>query len=126
VLLPLTSDGLTIEATDQPPGARAGIRLTWKGRSSARNPGEFLVPYFRNMLQTATERGRVPLEIHFEDLEHFNSATIAAVIFLIQDARGQQVPLVFVYDQKLKWQKLSFDAIRVFVKSDGLLQLCPV
>jgi hypothetical protein len=31
-----------------------------------------------------------------------------------------------VYDQKLKWQKLSFDAIRVFVKSDGLLQLCPV
>jgi hypothetical protein len=61
--------------------------------------------------------------MHFEALEHFNSSTVAALIHLIQEARSRQIPLVFVYNQSLKWQKLSFDAMRVFIKSDGLLQM---
>jgi hypothetical protein len=121
MLVPLNGEGLTIEAAEA--GGPVGIRLTWKGRSGARNPSEFLMPYFRSILEIAAKRGRVGVEMHFEGLEHFNSSTVAALIHLIQDARGKQVPLVFVYDQNLKWQKLSFDAMRVFVKSDGLLQM---
>jgi hypothetical protein len=122
MLVPLNGEGLTIEAAEAGAGP-VGIKLTWKGRSGARNPSEFLMPYFRNVLESAAQRGRVGVEMHFEGLEHFNSSTVAALIHLIQDARGRQVPLVFVYDQNLKWQKLSFDAMRVFVKSDGLLQM---
>jgi hypothetical protein len=122
MLVPLNGEGLTIDAAEAAAGP-VGIRLTWKGRSGARNPSEFLMPYFRNVLEVANQRGRVGVEMHFEGLEHFNSSTVAALIHLIQDARGKQVPLVFVYDQNLKWQKLSFDAMRVFVKSDGLLQM---
>ena len=122
MLVPLNGEGLTIEAAEAAAGA-VGIRLTWKGRSGARNPSEVLMPYFRNVLDTASQRGRVGVEMHFEALEHFNSSTVAALIHLLQDARGKQVPLVFVYDRNLKWQKLSFDAMRVFVKSDGLLQM---
>jgi hypothetical protein len=119
---PLASDGLTIDPIDDRAGGGA-IRLLWKGRSTARNPGELLVPYFQAVFESAVESGRATVEMHFERMEHFNSSTVGALIYLIQDARGRQLPLVFVYDQKLKWQKLSFDAMRVFVKSDGLLQM---
>jgi hypothetical protein len=119
---PLATDGLTIEPVDDRSAGGDTIRFFWKGRSTARNPGELLVPYFQGIFQSAIE-GRATVEMHFERMEHFNSSTVGALIYLIQDARGRQIPLVFVYDQKLKWQKLSFDAMRVFVKSDGLLQM---
>jgi hypothetical protein len=122
MLVPLNGEGLTIEEAESA-AAAGGIRLVWKGRSGARNPSEVLMPYFRGVLDAASQRGRVGVEMHFEALEHFNSSTVAALIHLIQDARGKQVPLVFVYDRNLKWQKLSFDAMRVFVKSDGLLEM---
>jgi hypothetical protein len=44
------------------------------------------------------------------------------IIQLIQDARARGVRLVMSYDQALKWQKMSFDALRVFARDD-LFQL---
>jgi hypothetical protein len=64
----------------------------------------------------------LPIELHFEQLEHFNSSTITSLIQLIQDSRARSIKLILVYDQALKWQRLSFDALRVFVKDD-LLEL---
>lgn len=120
MIAPLQADDLKIEPLDGtgPPS----VRLVWHGRSGARNPGEVLSPYFREVLNEASAKG-LPVEMHFQHLEHFNSSTVAALIHLIQNARTKNVPMVFVYDQSLKWQKLSFDAMRVFVKSDGLLQM---
>jgi hypothetical protein len=80
-----------------------------------------LAPYFRDVLATADTR-KVPLELHFEKLEHFNSSTITSIIQLIQDSRARGVKLVLVYDHALRWQKLSFDALRVFAK-DAMLEL---
>jgi hypothetical protein len=117
----LTADDLTIEASEgEPP---APITLVWKGKSDDRYPGKVLGPYFGRVLARAEER-RAPVEMHFEKLDHFNSSTIAAVIRFIQDARQRAVKLVLVYNQQLKWQKLSFDALRVFAKDD-LLELRP-
>jgi hypothetical protein len=65
---------------------------------------------------------KLPIELHFEKLEHFNSSTITSIIQLIQDSRARGVKLVLVYDEALKWQKLSFDALRVFARDD-LLEL---
>jgi hypothetical protein len=101
--------------------APAPVRLLWKGKSNNRHPGETLAPYFREILAAADTR-RVALELHFEQLEHFNSSTITSIIQLIQDSRARAVKLVLVYDQALKWQKLSFDALRVFARDD-LLEL---
>jgi hypothetical protein len=97
------------------------IQLMWRGKSNDRQPGKILSPYFRSVLAAAGER-KVPVEMHFEQLDHFNSSTITSIIQAIQDARGNGVKLVIVYDQALKWQKLSFDALRVFAKDD-LLEL---
>jgi hypothetical protein len=99
----------------------SAVQLLWKGKSNHRNPSEALGPYFREVLASAAAQ-RVPLELHFEKLEHFNSSTITSVIKLIQDARARTVKLVLIYDPALKWQKLSFDALRVFAR-DGLLEL---
>ena len=112
---------LHIEALED--AASTSVQLLWRGKSNNRHPGEALAPYFREILATASQK-QLPIELHFERLEHFNSSTITSIIQLIQDSRARQVKLVLVYDQTLKWQKLSFDALRVFAR-DGLLELRP-
>lgn len=97
------------------------IELTWLGRSNDRYPGKLLTPYYETALAEAAERA-VPIELHFQKLEHFNSSTITVMIQFIQAARARAVPLVMVYDQALKWQKLSFVALRVFA-TDTLFEL---
>lgn len=114
----LQADDLTIEASQADSGP---LKLVWKGKSDDRYPGKILAPYFAKVLDHAGTLGQ-GVEMHFEKLDHFNSSTIAAVIRFIQDARGKAVKLVIVYNQQLKWQKLSFDALRVFAKDD-LLEL---
>lgn len=109
---------LTIELTAD----AAALCCVWKGKSNDRQPGKLLAPYFEQLMQAAGER-HLPLEMHFEELEHFNSSTITALIGLIQRARRDGVKLVMVYDQRLKWQRLSFDALRVFDKRDELFVL---
>ena len=111
---------LRIEAVDD--AATPAVQLLWRGKSNNRHPSEALVPYFREVLATAVTR-KLPIELHFEKLEHFNSSTITSVIELIQEARGKSVPLVIHYDGKVTWQKVTFEALRVFVKNDGLLEL---
>src|ERR1043166_2822721 len=79
---------LRIEALDDDPSS--AVRLLWRGKSNNRHPGEALAPFFREVLATAGRR-QLPLELHFEDLEHFNSSTITSIIQLIQDARARGI-----------------------------------
>jgi hypothetical protein len=97
------------------------MQLTWQGKSGDRHPRKLLDPYFSEILTNVAERG-LPLELHFEKLQHLNSSTITALIQLIQDARQRNVRLAFVYDPNVRWQKLSFEALDVFAK-DGALEL---
>lgn len=108
---------LRIEALE----ASTAVQLLWKGKSTHRHPGETLAPYFREVLAVAAAR-KLPIELHFEQLEHVNSSTVTSIIQLIQDARGRAIKLTLVYDQALEWQKLSFDALRVLAR-DELLEL---
>jgi hypothetical protein len=97
------------------------LELLWTGKSNARNPTAVLQPYFSQVLAVAMGR-KLAVELHFEKLEHFNSSTITAIIQLIQEARTKAVKLTITFDHAVKWQKLSFDALRVFSKGDGLLE----
>lgn len=116
----LVAGDLTIEAVEHP--GTDPIRLNWKGKSNDRHPGKVLGAYFGNILAVAAQR-KVPVEMHFEKLEHINSSTIASVIQLIQEARQKDVKLVLVYDDSLRWQKVSFDALRVLANDANFLQL---
>jgi hypothetical protein len=114
----LQSGDLAIEVTE----SDDAMKCVWKGKSNERNPPEILRPWFDKLLIEVIDK-KVTLEMHFERIEHFNSSTITALIKLIQVCRKSTIKLVMVYDQSLKWQRLSFDALRVFEKSDDLFHL---
>lgn len=114
----LIAGDLKIQAVQREPIL---LELLWTGKSNARNPTAVLQPYFSQILAKAQEQTLL-IELHFEKLDHFNSSTITAIIQLIQEARTKAVKLVIVFDHAVKWQKLSFDALRVFSKGDGLLE----
>lgn len=115
----LHAGDLTIEVAVTPEGV---FHCTWKGKSNERNPPEILKPWFDQLLAAVTAK-QGTIEMHFENIEHFNSSTITALIRLIQICRKSALKLVMVYDQTLKWQRLSFDALRVFEKNDDLFHL---
>ncbi|MCC7381117.1 MAG: hypothetical protein IT384_04770 [Deltaproteobacteria bacterium] len=113
----LVADDLTIELDRSTEGV---IRLDWIGKSNARQPSQILGPFFDSVADQAAQSQSM-IEMHFERMEHFNSSTITAVIRFIQHLRAQGVRLKIVFDGALKWQKLSFEALRIFEKPDGLL-----
>lgn len=102
--------------------AGAAITVHWLGKSVDRQPSKVLDPYFDALLEEATAAS-AQVELRFERVEHFNSSTITSLISLVQRARAKKVKLAFVYDKAQKWQRLSFDALRVLGKGDGLLEI---
>ncbi len=52
--------------------------------------------------------------MHFEGLDYFNSSTIAALIDAIRLGSEQRVPMVMIYKQNVRWQRMSFDALKMF------------
>jgi hypothetical protein len=94
----------------------------WHGRSVDRDPNATLGPYLSRAVSFAKTRGG-SVEMRFESVQHVNSATVTAIIQGIQVARSLGVKLVVVYDQELKWQRIGFGALQLFVKGDGLLEL---
>jgi hypothetical protein len=119
-LTPLVLGELTIE----PHRAAGGgsVDLFWRGKSNDRHPARSVVPYVADVLAGAQAENAL-VRLHFETIEHMNSSTITAIIQIIQDARTRRTQLVIVFDPSKNWQKLSFEALGVFVKSDGLLQI---
>jgi hypothetical protein len=111
----LSSGDLHIDVVDAP----SALRLEWRGKSTSRHPAHVLEPFLTPVIEEAARRGSF-VEMHFEKLAHFNSSTIGCLIHAIEQARTQGVKMVLVYDDRLAWQRLSFDALRVFVKEDVL------
>src|SRR4051794_11077148 len=105
---------INVDEIDEP----RELRMRWEGKSNDRQPSKLLGPFFAEAVGLASASGAV-LTMHFERLDHFNSSTITSIIQLIQECRGKKTRLAFVFDPTRKWQKLSFDALRVFVKADG-------
>ncbi len=119
---PIILDELRIEERVEAPDK---VELFFCGRSNARQPIDVLGPYFGQWLDRAASRSS-KLVVRFEELEYMNSSTISALIHLIQGAKARQLKLELSYAPAKKWQKLSFDALRIFQKQDVNLSLTPV
>lgn len=111
---------LEIEIAEEP----TRYVLTWKGKSTDRHPGRTLEPFFTPLLAKAASR-KAELEMHFERLVHFNSSTISCLIQIIGESRNAGVKLSLVFDGKLAWQRLSFEALNVFTSNNKYLELRP-
>ena len=121
--IPLVSGELTIGL--EPSHADGSVVLAWRGRSVHRQPARTILPCVMPWLDRA-QKLAVPLEMRFEVLEHMNSSTVTTIVQIIQEARTRGTQLVLVYDASKPWQRLGFEALRVFVKDDGLLELTNV
>jgi hypothetical protein len=119
-LTPLVLGELTIEP--RRPDGGGSVDLFWRGKSNDRHPARTVVPYVTEVLAGA-QAEQALVRLHFETIEHMNSSTITAIIQIIQDARTRRTQLVIVFDPSKNWQKLSFEALSVFVKDDGLLRI---
>lgn len=91
------------------------LRVLLTGKSAGRDAGRELQPVFERLLSTAKEEGRT-LVFHFEKLDYFNSSTIAGLVQFIRTAQQGGVGLIVRYDAGLKWQAMSFDALRRALK----------
>jgi hypothetical protein len=91
------------------------LRLEWRGRSAARDPRAVLIPYFEQAIEVARRSG-TPVEMHFEGLDYFNSSTIAALIDAIRLGSEHRVRLVMIYREDVRWQRMSFDALKMFTQ----------
>jgi hypothetical protein len=96
------------------------ITLEWRGKSNDRYPKKMLGPFFETLFVEAAEK-RAHVEMHFEALDYLNSSTISALVGVIRDLRERKIKLLISFDKQQKWQKLCFEALRVFEKPDGLL-----
>jgi hypothetical protein len=116
-----TSHALTLIVSEE----AATVLITWKGRSTAREPAEFLVPILTKALDRATELRR-PLTMDFRGIEYFNSSTITPVVRMLEEAKRRGSNLVIHYDKKLRWQELSFSALQVFHTGDQRIRILGV
>ena len=113
---------LTIDVYDMP---GRPVRVDFRGKSVHRQPDMILRPLFADVAKKATSYG-AGVEIHFEELDFFNTATITTVIHYVKELRNRQVPLVLSYDASQKWQRVFFDALGMLAKADGRLKIIAV
>ncbi|HUJ24547.1 MAG TPA: hypothetical protein VLW85_00900 [Myxococcales bacterium] len=116
-----TSHALTLVVSEQP----ATVLVTWQGRSTAREPAEFLIPILTKALDRASEL-KQPLTLDFRQIEYFNSSTITPVVRMLEEAKRRGASLVIQYDKKLRWQELSFSALQVFHTGDQRIKVMGV
>jgi hypothetical protein len=115
-------DALTIESSQS--SAESELKLLWRGRSLDRQPARSLAPYLADAVTAAAE-AKLALEMHFEKLDYFNSATVIAIVQCLHSAKQRGVRVRIVYDDDQEWQRLSFDPMQVFAV-DGMLELKPL
>ena len=116
-----TSHALTLTVSEEP----TTVLVAWTGRSTAREPAEFLIPILTKALDRATEL-RQPLTLDFRKIEYFNSSTITPVVRMLEEAKRRGASLTIHYDKKLRWQELSFSALQVFHTGDQRIKVLGV
>lgn len=97
------------------------LKLHWRGKSNARDPGATLHPFFERVADAATSR-KVGVELRLNELEYFNSSTLAAIIRVIRRLREQNTRVTISYQESSGWQRRSCDALRM-LEGDGVVEI---
>lgn len=112
------SDSLRLEVSED----AAAITMGWFGKSTMRKPGDFLTPILTDVLKRGTGSGR-RVVMDFRTLQYMNSSTITPVIRALEQTRRGTGQLSIIYRRGLKWQELSFTALRIFETADGRIEI---
>jgi len=94
------------------------ITVIWQGRSTERDPSQFLNPIFREI----SDQGK-NIVFDFQELEYMNSSTLTPIIKMLELVKIKQGKLLITYAKNLKWQLMSFSALEVFKTSDNKIDI---
>ena len=98
------------------------IVTKWTGKSVDRNPSEFIVPILTNLLERENGIAK-KIVLDFQQLDYMNSSTITPIIKILERAKRGNVQLVVEYNKGLKWQDLSFSALKIFQTKDKRVEI---
>jgi hypothetical protein len=98
--------------------SEAILRVRLSGRSAGREAGEALGSLLMRTLARAHAGERVVM-LHFERMEGFDWAGIAALVRFFRSASEKGVGLTVVYDGTQPWQASSFESLRRALRSAG-------
>lgn len=87
------------------------ILIKWLGESKDREPTKFLSPIFDAIY---TRNQTKPLIMDFSQFEYMNSSTVTPIVKQLERAKKENRKVTIRYKKGLKWQELSFAALRVF------------
>src|SRR3954451_13341245 len=79
------------------------IRVAWSGRSTAREPGRFILPVLSKAVELSDVAG-YPLVLDFRRIEYMNSSTITPIIRMLEQARRASRSIRVLYQKSVKWQ----------------------
>ncbi len=101
------------------------VRMSWRGRSLARRPAEFLGPLLGGALETALLCHK-PLQIEFQALQYMNSSTLTPVLRLLEEAKARGAAVTVQYARGVKWQATNFTALEALHARDTAIRICGV
>jgi hypothetical protein len=113
-----THDSLRVEIAEE----TDTITMRWFGKSTMRKPGDFLAPILADILKRGNEGGK-RIVLDFRALQYMNSSTITPVIRVLEQTRRGTGRVSVLYRQALKWQHLSFSALKIFETPDARIEL---
>ena len=98
------------------------VAVKWTGKSTNRRPSTFITPVLTNALQRANDISKT-LVLDFRELEYMNSSTITPIIKVLERAKKGTSRIAVLFQESLRWQNLSFSALRVFETKDRRVEI---
>lgn len=99
------------------------ITIRFIGKSNERNPSKFISPILSDVLHQS-DSGNKEIILDFKELEYMNSSTITPILKILDKAtREKNYRITIVYRQSLKWQDLSFSALKIFELKDNTIKI---
>jgi len=113
-----TSNLLTIEVEEN----GSTIIIRFKGKSTDREPGNFILPILLESLHNSVKYDK-KIIMDFESLEYMNSSTITPLIKILENAKDNTSSISLVYQKTKKWQELCFSALKIFETKDQRIEI---
>jgi hypothetical protein len=114
-----TSKLLTLEKIEDEPS----ITIRFIGRSNERNPSKFIFPILSDALDESSVSNKEYI-LDFMQLEYMNSSTITPILKILNKVKEERnYQITIVYKQSLKWQELSFSALKIFETRDKKIRI---
>ena len=112
------SNSLNIEIQEN----RDSITTYWTGKSIDRNPGQFINPILVDLVRRSNEDNK-RIVLDFQKLDYMNSSTITPLIKILERANKGRMNITVQYRKQLKWQDLSFSALKIFQTEDKRVEI---